>query len=278
MQRSGIEWTDYTANPLRARNRRTGAVGHYCEHMSRGCQNCYAEGWNARTRGGYGTGLPYRPSSLDELELFVDGGVLAEVRGRRKPCRLFWCSMTDLALHVYSDSFRDEVLDVIDATPHITHQVLTKRPEALGAYLARRYAGRPLPASLWVGATVEDQDQADRRLPALRGIPAAVRWLSCEPLLEAVRLDLDGVRWVVVGGESGAGRGREGVHQAAGRQRHRGDGRAPADRLQGQGHRPLAGGSSRARVPLISPRRPVDSRPAPAPRRGGARSGTPRAG
>ena len=205
MQRSGIEWTDYTANPLRARNRRTGAVGHYCEHMSRGCQNCYAEGWNARTRGGYGTGLPYRPSSLDELELFVDGGVLAEVRGRRKPCRLFWCSMTDLALHVYSDSFRDEVLDVIDATPHITHQVLTKRPEALGAYLARRYAGRPLPASLWVGATVEDQDQADRRLPALRGIPAAVRWLSCEPLLEAVRLDLDGVRWVVVGGESGAG-------------------------------------------------------------------------
>src|SRR5262249_27641746 len=130
MQRSAIQWTDFTVNPIRARDRQSGAVGHYCEHAGPECTNCYAELWNSRRRpsavGLLGTGLPYRPSSLDRLEFFLDSEVLDEVRRRQKPARIFWASMTDVALEHYLDGWLEAVFDVIDQTPHLTHQVLTK--------------------------------------------------------------------------------------------------------------------------------------------------------
>jgi protein gp37 len=202
MHPTAIEWADFTANPVRARSLETGAVGHYCERVSPACANCYAEAWNARTRGGLGTSLPYAPSSRGRLELFLDEAVIAGVRKRRKPARLFWCSMTDVAGDFVEPAWFDEIMRAVVATPHMTHHLLTKRPGRLRELL-RPWA--PLPPSLWVGVTAEDQRRADERVPALREIPAAVRFLSVEPLLEPVRLDLEGVGWVIVGGESGPG-------------------------------------------------------------------------
>src|SRR5262245_30040858 len=109
MNPTGIAWTDITVNPLRARNLTTGAVGHYCQHAAPECASCYAESWNASTRAGRGTSLPYRPSSLDSLELFLAAKELDAVKRRRKPCKLFWCSMTDL----FGGWVRDDWLDAV---------------------------------------------------------------------------------------------------------------------------------------------------------------------
>lgn len=206
MNRTNIAWTTFTANPIRARNRATGAVGHVCVMVSAECLHCYAADWNATCRPAgdrlLGTGLPYALSTLDKVDVFLDEGVLADVRRRKKPATIFWCSMTDIAGDFVPDAFIDAILAVIDDKPGFVHQVLTKRPGRLRDHLARRYAGRALPPQLWVGVTAGVQRSADERIPVLREIPAAVRFLSVEPLLEPVWLDLSGIHWVIVGGES----------------------------------------------------------------------------
>jgi protein gp37 len=209
MQRSGIEWTDFTVNPIRARNRETGAVGHYCEHDGPECSNCYAETWNSRTRPAgnqlHGTGLPYRPGSLDRLELFLDDDVLSEVSRHRKPARFFWCSMTDLASSFVPDAWLDRLMGVVREKTDLTHQILTKRPDRLRDYFDGR--GETLPPNLWVGATAGRQDRAGEKLPPLLEIPAAVRFVSAEPLLGPLDLTpwLGRLHWVIVGAESGPG-------------------------------------------------------------------------
>lgn len=187
MHRTNIAWTAFTANPIRARNRTTGAVGHICVMVSAECQHCYAADWNGTSRpvGNrlLGTGLPYAQSTLDKVDVFLDEEVLADVRRRKKPATIFWCSMTDIAGAFVPDAFIDAILDVIDAKPDFVHQVLTKRPERLRDHLAGRYAGRGLPPQLWASVTAGVQRSADERVPVLREIPA-------------------GIHWVIVGGES----------------------------------------------------------------------------
>jgi protein gp37 len=204
MQKTNIEWATHSANPLRARNRETGAVGHFCIKDGPECTHCYAEAWNLRL----GTGLPFNPSSLPLLELFLEEKELQKVLGHRGPARLFWADMTDLAGGFCGEAlpgWLDRIMEVVRRKDAITHMLLTKRPGNLGGYFAGR--GLPLPGNLWVGATAGLQSRAEEKLPPLVAIPAAVRFVSVEPLLGPLDLSpwLDRLDWVVVGAESGSG-------------------------------------------------------------------------
>lgn len=249
---SKIEWTDASWNPIR------GVKGsHHCVKVSPGCANCYAETMAAR----FG-GQPYRKGA-DTLRL--DEAALLQPLRWKKARRIFVCSMTDLFAEDVPDAWIDRVLAVAALCPHHTFQILTKRAARMAEYFAqpnrkadevftRQRVERaakillrpdcwPLP-NVWLGVSVEDQQRADERIPHLLRTPAAVRWLSCEPLLGGVDLQkscteacsngkggctrdertghrifqssedggmwvecicsrLNGLHWVVVGGESG---------------------------------------------------------------------------
>jgi protein gp37 len=207
--KSAIEWTDASWNPLRARNASTAKVGWFCTHVSEGCRNCYAEGFNRRL----GTGVDYKPQALKsgQVELFLDPVMLTQPLRWKKPRMIFVCSMTDLFADFVTDDQLDQIWAVIAlACTRHTFQILTKRPERMQAYLTDpAWAGRvaaqmlqfpaafgdyvpstlvgPLP-SVWLGVSVEDQARADERIPVLLDTPAAVRWISAEPLLGPVNL------------------------------------------------------------------------------------------
>lgn len=241
--RSAIEWTEATWNPLRG-----------CSRVSAGCQHCYAERVAARFSG---PGMPYEglihPSTRGwngTVRLVPE--VLDQPLRWKRPRRIFVNSMSDLFHESVSDATIAAVFGVMAAAPQHTFQVLTKRPEralrwfagmadhpreklhecvkgALGYHHPCRPAinagAWPLP-NVWLGVSVEDQAAADERIPLLLQCPAAVRWLSCEPLLGRVdlrshlksratpgpdhqfgdRLGHAGrLHWIVAGGESGPG-------------------------------------------------------------------------
>lgn len=239
---SKIQWTDETWNPLRARRRDgMGKEGWACVRVSPGCVNCYAATQNRTTWAG-GTGLDYTVPALAKVETYVHDETLSKPLHWRKARRVFVCSMTDLFGDWVTDAQIDAVFGVMSAARRHTFQVLTKRPERMRAYLdrfqptpawdgyitrdgvpsnevghgARIYtpAWWPLP-NVWLGTSVEDQQRANERIPALLETPAAVRFLSCEPLLGPIDLydaaiaplqnvAADGrIDWVIVGGESG---------------------------------------------------------------------------
>lgn len=244
--KTGIEWTDATWNPLRG-----------CSRVSEGCRHCYAEGVAKRFSG---PGLPYEG-------LIAKGGqwngaiklvpeLLDQPLRWRKPRRIFVNSMSDLFHENVPESYVQQVFAVMAKARQHTFQILTKRPDRMRAMLAGKDLrwlvdgclqlindGRmspeafsmqwPLP-NVWLGVSVEDQKTASERIPVLLNTPAAVRWVSAEPLLGAVDLTcigyspadsdwtycwdaLSGFRankcggtegnpkldWVVVGGESG---------------------------------------------------------------------------
>jgi protein gp37 len=220
---TSIEWTDATWNPV------TG-----CDEVSPGCDNCYAKTFAERWRGtpGHhferGFDVVLRPQRLDEPLRW------------RKPRRVFVNSMSDLFHDAIPDEYIARVFAVMARTPQHTYQILTKRHGRMRSLLKgvdgsghrlleaatdedtaqALYDAWPLP-NVWLGVSVEDQQRADLRIPALLDTPAAVRWLSCEPLLGPVDLTevAPGLRysnrgfnalagdpaidWVVVGGESG---------------------------------------------------------------------------
>jgi protein gp37 len=204
---SGIEWTDATWNPV------TG-----CTKVSAGCDHCYAATFAERWRGvpGHhfenGFDLTLRP---DKLTLPLSW---------RKPRRIFVNSMSDLFHADIPDAYIARVFAVMAATPQHTYQVLTKRPARMRALVSRGVLGGegfpgmveeamaefthagverwPLP-HVWLGVSVEDQHWTDIRVPALIDTPAAVRFLSCEPLLGPIDLSAwmptGGARWQCVG-------------------------------------------------------------------------------
>jgi len=213
-----IQWTDRTWNPLRARNKATGEVGWFCEHVSHGCDNCYAEKMNVNTY--FGNGLEYKASVLPQLELFLDEKMLDQPLHWRKGKKIFVCSMTDLFGRFVKDEWIEQMFSVMAKAAQHTFQVLTKRPERMRE-ISERVPGLIDWPNVWLGVSVEDQKTADERIPLLLETPATVRWISAEPLLDAVDLsafmgvtsNITGEReqqysmidWVVVGGESGAG-------------------------------------------------------------------------
>lgn len=225
MGKTSIEWTDYSINPIRARRRDGGGGGHWCVKISPGCAHCYASATQPRL-GMY----EFTAGNAAKVEPFFAAEKLQEVLRRRKPTKWFWCDMTDMFGEWVQDVWIYQCLAAMVLTPRHTHQVLTKRPERALLYLAdpREYVAAwtgtralypaqvgnerraaemlwPLP-NLWLGVSVEDRKHGVPRIDVLRQIPAAVRFLSIEPLIEGLgTLNLDGIHWVIVGGESGPG-------------------------------------------------------------------------
>ncbi len=183
---SAIEWTDATWNPV------TG-----CTKITRGCDNCYAARFAERWRGvrghPYEQGFDLRlwPSRLDQPSRW------------RKPRMIFVNSMSDLFHRQIPRAFVDQVFTEMETADQHVYQVLTKRSSLMRNYLRARYPSSRVPAHIWCGVSVEDAEGA-ARIRHLQASPAAIRFLSIEPLLGPVgTLDLEGISWVIVGGESG---------------------------------------------------------------------------
>lgn len=256
----GIAWTEHTWNPIRG-----------CSRVSEGCRNCYAETMAARFSG---PGMPYEGLTTDGRwngQLTLVHERLGDPLRWRRPRRVFVNSMSDLFHEALTDEMIEAVFGVMASSPQHTFQVLTKRPERMRAFLTGSVPGRslrercfyaardrlgmdllkghfpwdtdfPLP-NVWLGVSVEDQATADDRIPHLLATPAAVRFVSAEPLLGPADLSMfmwpvhdswpggygsaaaaraDGAKvtrhrqalvlagsafldWVIVGGESGHG-------------------------------------------------------------------------
>ena len=190
---SAIEWTEATWNPT------TG-----CDRTSPGCDNCYALTLANRLKAMGGAkyqndGDPRTSGPGFGLTLHPD--VLDQPRRWRRPRTVFVNSMSDLFHPKVPVSYIVDVFHVIADTPQHEYQVLTKRSQRLRALSDKL----PWPRNLWIGVSVESAKYAFR-IDHLRQVPAAVRFLSCEPLIGPLgELDLDGVDWVIAGGESGRG-------------------------------------------------------------------------
>jgi len=246
--KSPIQWTEATWNPLAAFDRDTGKRGWFCTKVSDGCTHCYAEKLNVRL----GNGHLYRVGNLSKIEWRLVN-IDQPIRWKR-PRMIFVNSMTDLFHQDVPDDYIAQVFAVMQLASHHTFQVLTKRTlrmrdlltsdefvRAIDDYRATvqpdcRDFVWPIP-NVHIGTSVEHQVAADERVPLLLQTPAAIRFLSCEPLLGAVNLtpwiisgsdecpegDPDceapddgewhdhsacepcGLHWVIVGGESGLG-------------------------------------------------------------------------
>lgn len=183
---SSIEWTDATWNPV------TG-----CVQISPGCDNCYAKTFSERFRGvpGHpfegGFDLQLRPNRLEQPLKW------------RKPKTVFVNSMSDLHQKDVPEDFVASVYDTMERADWHVFQVLTKRSSMQRDSVNRRYPATTAPAHIWVGVSVENR-QSVSRIRHLQETNASVRFLSVEPLLEDIGdLDLSGIHWVIVGGESG---------------------------------------------------------------------------
>lgn len=206
MNKTRIEWAEAVWNPV------TG-----CTPVSEGCQNCYAKRMAYRLRGrcGYPEDEPFKvtlhPERLDEPLRW------------KKPRKVFVCSMGDLFHEDIDDGFLCRVFDIMIVAKQHTFLILTKRPERMKDFIVRCVHG--VPKNIWLGVTAENQQRADERVPILLKIPAAVRFVSVEPMLGPVNIDgylgFNGPRrmgdglmyywvapkidWVICGGETGPG-------------------------------------------------------------------------
>jgi protein gp37 len=191
---TGIAWTDHTFNPWWG-----------CVRVSPGCEHCYAETWDTRWKGGHwGVQAPRRffgDAHWNEPRKWDKAAAKAGQRAR-----VFCASMADVFEDRRDlDEQRQRLWHLILDTPNLDWQLLTKRPENLGKFLPPDWLDQPR-LNVWLGTTVEDQKRANERIPHLLRTPAAVRFLSCEPLLGLVYLwETRGLDWLIIGGESGAG-------------------------------------------------------------------------
>ncbi len=188
-QRTTIEWTDATWNPVRG-----------CTKVSPGCKHCYAAVFAERWRGV--RGHPYEQGF--DLRL-VPERLLDPLRWKKRRS-IFVNSMSDLFHESVPDSYIQTVLDITQIAPWHTYQILTKRSERLRALGTTRMSRAMAGQQLWLGVSIEDRKHGLPRLVDLQNTPARRRFISLEPLLEDLgELDLSGIHWVIVGGESGAG-------------------------------------------------------------------------
>lgn len=204
-ENSKIEWTDATFNPW---------IG--CTKVSPACDFCYAEvSTPARTlrasgQETWGANAPRKRTSDANWREPLKWNRKAAAEGRRM--RVFCASLADVFDNQVPDEWRADLFVLIRATPNLDWLLLTKRPQNIAKMLPPDWgAGYP---NVWLGTTVENQTEADRRIPHLLNVPARVRFLSCEPLLGPVDLTAhflnpqgftDTPRWVIAGGESGPG-------------------------------------------------------------------------
>lgn len=236
MNRTPIEWVrsyaedgsfheGFSVNPIRFRPKGATRLTTMCQKVSPGCAHCYAEGITRRfwPKDAEVKFPGYTALGVVSGEFVLVEKTLLSVLKRKKPARIFWGDMTDLFQASVPDEFLDRCFAVAALTPHLTHMFLTKRPERMFAYLTgsdtcssivdaafeiqkdRRLKWEwPLP-NMWLGTSVESAKEK-HRIDTLREVPAALRFLSLESLLgDLGELNLDGIGWVIVGGESGAG-------------------------------------------------------------------------
>src|SRR5258708_2292637 len=186
---SKIEWTDATWNPVRG-----------CTKVSPGCAHCYAETFAERFRG-----VPGHP-----FEFGFDPRIVTEKLGDpirwSKPKKVFVNSMSDLFHEVVSDEYIEKVCRVMLAANWHTYQILTKRADRMAALLQGKFCEAAKAAHIWWGVSVENRKHGLPRIEKLRSAKPAMSFLSIEPLLEDLgKIDLRGIQWVIVGGESGPG-------------------------------------------------------------------------
>ena len=198
VSKTEISWTEMTWNLI-----------HGCTRASAGCDNCYAAKLTA-------TRLADVYPGLASLKIVGGGKTAYHFTGKIQlapqelsdplqdmvPKRYFVNSMSDTFHKSVPDAFIEFMFDVMEKAHWHTFQILTKRPERMAAFTQTRYANRIPPTNIWLGTSTENQEAYDNRLPHLLNTKAAVRWLSCEPLIGEIKMpDLSGVDWVVVGGE-----------------------------------------------------------------------------
>lgn len=196
-----ISWTDITDNVIVVKG-----GGWWCRRVSDGCNNCYAATLNKNTFFG-GNQLDY---SGQPPELILKTNILESWTRQTKSKRHFVASMTDVFGEWIVPNWHYQILDAMRNAPRQTFQILTKRPDVMRSrcksWLERSNLTE-MPRNIWVGTTCEDQKTADKRIPMLLEIPALVKFLSCEPLLEKILLDeniITKLSWVIIGGESGS--------------------------------------------------------------------------
>ncbi|UJQ94156.1 DUF5131 family protein [Mariluticola halotolerans] len=195
MAETQIEWTDATWNPVAG-----------CKIQSAGCTNCYAMQMAKRLEA---MGVDkYKGLTRRSGKRTVWNGVVREDRSAldtpkswKKPRKIFVNSMSDLFHEAVSEAFILDVWQVMKETPHHNYQILTKRPDRMADIIGRNF---PTPlANVWLGTSVEDEN-VNSRIDDLRTVPAAIRFISFEPLIGSVgRVDLAKIHWAIVGGESG---------------------------------------------------------------------------
>ena len=185
-EKTGIEWTDRTWNPWQG-----------CKKVSAGCKNCYM--YREKKRYGQDPAVVVRSKTTFNAPLKW-----------KAPARVFTCSWSDFFIP-QADPWRDEAWDIIRRTPHLTYQILTKRPERIEACLPQDWGNGY--RNVWLGISAESGEWYDRRWPILLEVPAAVRFLSAEPLLGPIWFSAEPLwfglgylpDWVIAGAETGAG-------------------------------------------------------------------------
>lgn len=185
-QKSTIEWTNATWNPV------TG-----CTKISAGCDNCYAERFSERFRGvrdhpfKNGFDLTLRPNRVEQPLTW------------KKPKMVFVNSMSDLFHKKIPRHYIERVFETMENAHWHIFQVLTKRSSLMRDFINHRYKSEPVPEHIWMGASVEDYTKRSR-IKHVQDTNASVRFLSIEPLIGPPgKMDLKGIKWVIVGGESG---------------------------------------------------------------------------
>ena len=182
MPQTKIEWTDKTWNPI------TG-----CTKKSSGCLHCYAEVMSRRLK------AMGQEKYKNGFEVTLHLTCLNEPLYWKGSHNIFVCSMSDIFHEEVPFDFVDKMFEVIKKTPQHRYQILTKRAERMSEY----FSTREIPANVWLGVTVEAKSSI-QRIDCLRNLKASVKFLSCEPLVEDLgKIDLSGIDWVIVGGESG---------------------------------------------------------------------------
>lgn len=189
-ENSKIEWTDHTFNPV---------VG--CTKVSAACDFCYAETWAKRTGQSALWRGERRRTSATNWKSPVKWNEWAARDGVRR--KVFCASLADVFDNQWDPQWRSDLFALIEDTPHLDWLLLTKRPQNISEMIPPKWDGG-LPTNIWLGATVESQEEAARRIPHLLRVPARIHFLSCEPLLGPINpFQHYKIDWVICGGESG---------------------------------------------------------------------------
>lgn len=183
MQKTNISWATHSSNPLYTQ--KDGKAGWYCTKVSRGCRNCYAETLNLR----FGNGVPYTEANRGLVTWRLRESEFRAWARLKTPARIFVCDMTDWCHEDVPLDFAYQIWETMENTPQHTFMLLTKRPETMRERVSGWLRFTDIPDNVWLGVSVEDQATADARIPLLLETPAAMRFVSYEPALDAVDFD-----------------------------------------------------------------------------------------